>query len=177
MASTIENNASITFKDLQSCKVAIHTVFVGLSFKKGLEALDGTTISGELINEIAQKLYGVNCLRMNLVDWVVANDDGRLRTPSPQEIGKAWVRFEDQLSTIQPKVVVALGKTVAETILKKMAGIGFNGWCGRLRYKPVICEETTIIAVHHPSHIAVYRRKERSKYVVAVTKSIKQALS
>jgi len=155
----------------------VDTAFVGLSFKEGMEALDSRTQSGALIDEIVCGLAGIECWRTNLVDDVLLDGAGRGRKPTTREVTESFHRFEARVRKRHPRVVVALGATAAKHVLWQMAGARFTGWAGSLQYEVVRSDGTAYIAAHHPSHIAVYRRRDRDDYIGALREVIAGALS
>jgi DNA polymerase len=46
------------------------------------------------------------------------------RTPAPDEISACWPYLDEQLRTIQPDVIVALGKPASQTLLRTDESIG-----------------------------------------------------
>jgi len=155
----------------------VDTAFVGLSFKEGMEALDSRTKSGALIDEIVCGLAGIECWRTNLVDDVLVDETGRGRKPTQREVTESFPRFEARVRKRHPRVVVALGATTAKHVLWQMAGARFTGWSGSLQYEVVQSDGIAYIAAHHPSHIAVYRRRERDDYIGSLRAVISGALS
>ena len=78
------------------------------------------------------------------------------RDPAPDEIASCWPYLDEQLRTIQPEVIVALGKPAAQTLLRTKEGIG------RLRGQwhsyytsgsPLIGEPTPLMPTFHPAYL------------------------
>ena len=46
------------------------------------------------------------------------------RTPAPDEINACWPYLDEQLRTIRPEVIVALGRPAAQTLLRSTLTIG-----------------------------------------------------
>jgi DNA polymerase len=78
------------------------------------------------------------------------------RDPAPDEISNCWPYLDEQLRTIQPEVVVALGKPAAQTLLRSKEGIS------RLRGRwhdyytsgsPMIGEATPLMPTYHPAYL------------------------
>jgi len=155
---------------------SVNAAFVGLSYKEGMKALDSRTTTGSMIDEVVSGLSGVECWRTNLVDRVLFDNQGRLRNPTAYEIGQCFSRFEERVRKRRPRIVVTLGALTSKHILNRLAGTSFAGWAGLLNYVPIETANTVFIAAHHPSHIAVYRRRERREYVAALREAITGAL-
>jgi DNA polymerase len=78
------------------------------------------------------------------------------RTPAPDEIQACWPYLDEQLRTIQPDVIVALGKPASQTLLRTDESIG------RLRGQwhqyyasgtPGVGEPTALMPTYHPAYL------------------------
>jgi uracil-DNA glycosylase family 4 len=141
-----------------------------------MEALAWRTISGALIDEIVGGVQGLGAWRTNLVDCVLIDASGKPRNPTTREVVVSFPRFKDRIQKHKPRIVIALGALTSRHILSELAGIEFSGWAGSLHYEPVVRGGTAYIAAHHPSHIAVYRRRDRKKYVESLQSAIEKVL-
>lgn len=172
-----EDDEALIAPELQrSRSMSARIMFVGVSKKEGRGALDGRTMSGAMVDEVVDGLPGLRCLRTNLIDRVLVDAEGRLRSPTAGEVVRHWSHFEARVRRHKPNIIVALGAIVARAILKRMAGIPFDGWTGELRYHAVEAGGRTLVTAHHPAHIAVYRREDKHRYITALREAILQGV-
>lgn len=69
------------------------------------------------------------------------------RTPTPEETESCWPYLERQIELIQPKLIVALGRPAAQTLLRSEVRIGASrGKCFDYRGIPVIVS-------YHPAYL------------------------
>lgn len=78
------------------------------------------------------------------------------RVPNPEEVAACWPYLDAQLRIIQPEVIVALGKSAAQTLLRTTESIG------RLRGQwhdyytsgmPSVGEPTALMPTYHPAYL------------------------
>lgn len=150
-------------------------LWVGLSEKKtdsGTEfvPLNSETTSGKLLSEVESSVEKVNFIRTNLVKMAPLNTSNKLRYPTKQECEDYYGVLENEIQNNSPRIVFLLGKQVSEFVLRKVTGdkkykiVFFEGF----RYGAIEKDGVSYIGIHHPSHIAVYKRKEKDLYVQAL---------
>jgi uracil-DNA glycosylase len=69
------------------------------------------------------------------------------RNPEPDEIARCWPFLQAQIASIQPKVIVALGKFAAQTLL------GTETPISRLRGRFHEMGDTVVMPTFHPSYL------------------------
>jgi DNA polymerase len=78
------------------------------------------------------------------------------RDPAPDEISACWPYLDQQLRTIQPEVIVTLGKPASQTLLRTTEGIS------RLRGNwheyytsgsPLVGSPTPLMPTYHPAYL------------------------
>ena len=77
------------------------------------------------------------------------------RNPEPEEVNQCAPFLKQQLGAIAPKIIVALGKFAAQTLLQSQAPIS------RLRGKLQTYEGIPVMPTYHPAFLL--RRPERKK--------------
>jgi ribosomal protein L32 len=90
-------------------------VFVGLSNKMGKEPLDQSTATGKIIARIADRL-NAEYYKINLVQFVPVDENGKLRNPTKREIIAGSLNVRKFVDDVKPDRVVLLGKTVFENL-------------------------------------------------------------
>jgi DNA polymerase len=69
------------------------------------------------------------------------------RTPEPEETAACWPYLERQIALIQPKLIIALGRPAAQTLLQQEVKIGSAR--GRLHdYQGI-----PVIVTYHPAYL------------------------
>jgi DNA polymerase len=69
------------------------------------------------------------------------------RNPEPDEVGQCEPFLFRQIDAIRPKVIVALGKFAAQSLLRTTEPIT------RLRGREFTCREATLIPTYHPAYL------------------------
>ena len=147
-------------------------LWVGLSekpVKKGeiFVPLSANTVSGKLIAEVEARCPAVQFHRTNLVKKAPLNAQGKLRYPTNAECLEHYPRLEAEIGSISPSAVLLLGKQVATQVLNQVSftvvadAFSFN-------YQIIQCGGVCYAAIHHPSYISVYKRKEKEAYIRAI---------
>lgn len=78
------------------------------------------------------------------------------RTPAPDEINACWPYLDEQLRTIQPDIIVALGKPASQTLLRTDESIGRLRGVWREYYPSGVVGEGQPIALmptYHPAYL------------------------
>jgi len=139
-------------------------IWMGISLKEesGI-ALHEKSTTGKLLKRITQKLPDFSHHKTNLVDFAPLNKDGKLRYPTKKEIQDSFPFLLEQIESISPVVIVALGKIVTQSLsqLFQMDIISPKGF----DYAPV-SGKFLVMSIHHPSYISIYKRKNQMSYRV-----------
>lgn len=149
---------------------------VGLSAKKVEDVtvslpLDSTTNTGKIIAQIEAFHPGVQFFKSNLVKCLPLDEHNKLRYPTKQECRNCLVNLQMEIEHIKPKLVILLGEKVAQIVLPSL-GLACLSLSEQYNYAPVLSGNINYIAVHHPSHIAIYKRKTLDQYIDAISKTI-----
>lgn len=133
--------------------------------------LSADTPTGQLISEIEADCKG-HCefYKTNIVKCLPLRDK-KIRYPKYSEMENCFSNFQIELQTHQPKLVVLLGKLVIDFIFKKydLEKVELNA---SFSYKVIEKSGIRFLAVHHPSYILVYKRKQAKRYVKKIQKII-----
>lgn len=174
-----ERLMKIDLKKCNGCQLHIHqepltdtskeaeVMWVGISAKlktsRNERPLDVSTISGELICNVESILSDVNFYRANLVKCSPITQ-GKLRYPMQTEMDCCFRHLQEEIQTVNPKIVFLLGKQVSDFILRQ-SNIKMSPLNSDYNYKIYFIGDLKYIPIHHPSYIAVYKKKERDKYI------------
>jgi len=101
----------------------------------------------------------------NLVKCNPKDANGRNRTPSPEEVQNCSLYLEQELHDIEPKIVILLGKVVAEYVLKEKIKKFIS-----VHQKPRHIEDRIYIPFIHPSYVirGAYDRQQYIKEIAAL---------
>jgi len=171
-------NLNLNQKPLLDFEQQADVVWVGLSSKKveNIETaipLQDDTNTGKIIADIEKNCYGVQFYKTNLVKCLPLKDNGKLRYPSNLECFLCYPNLLDEIKKIKPLIIFLLGNKVSNFILTKLEiktpKFSYN-------YEKFHNKGIWYIPIHHPSYIAVYKRKEKEIYIKAIEKIIKQII-
>jgi uracil-DNA glycosylase family 4 len=143
-------------------------MWVGLSAKllkreEHAVPLSPNTTTGSIIHGVEQQCDSVRFYRTNLVKCPPLDDEGKLRYPNQAEMKICYDNLQLELKVIRPMVVILLGLQVARFYFSKIFEL--NPELPKdYRYRTHWAGQTCFVPVHHPSFIAVYRRKHRASY-------------
>lgn len=82
--------------------------------------------------------------------------------------------FRVELQSQSPKIVFLLGRLVSDFIFEKFDLVKVDLKNG-FKYRVAEAEGIKFVAVHHPSYILVYKRKQIKKYISEIHKLIETA--
>ncbi len=147
-----------------------NVMWVGLSAKKATNAEDYAplhidTNTGKLVAEIEARCHNINFYKTNLVKFSPLDSKGKLRYPTLEECALCYPELQIEIQAVNPRVVLLLGNKTATFVLRQ-----FELRMPKLSYKyhAFEHEKRWYVPIHHPSHILVYRRKEKDQYVRGV---------
>lgn len=151
-------------------------LWVGLSAKKRktvtLPPLCETTVSGRLVTEATERMPAFAHHRTNLVAFAPMDSKNRLRYPTDEEMRCGAGNLIKAINNLQPTIVVLLGAKTANAVF---TGLKSNHRVTSFRdyeYSALTINGTAFVPVHHPSYIAVYKRKTKARYFAAISASI-----
>ena len=127
-------------------------LLLGLSNKPNLEAFDGSTNSGKLIDLIISQCPDCDFLKANLVSFAPLDTNNKLRYPTKEELSDGAKKWSEKM--LEFDCVVLFGNKVQNAI-KKDNTLSINYICAP-----------------HPSYIWIYKHKEIEKYVNEITNKI-----
>ena len=147
-------------------------IWLGLSAKlrEGFLPLDENTLSGSIIKKAEEQLEGIKSYKTNLIKCVPLSPDMKLRYPTKKEMDLCYKNFLCELEVISPSVIVLLGQRVSNFVFEK-AHITRCRLAG-YSYSPARVGKYSFIAVHHPSYIGVYRRKDINCYIDGIVDAV-----
>lgn len=153
-------------------------LWVGLSEKPVKEGgvftpLSPDTTSGKLIAEIEERCPSMQFHRTNLVKMAPLNPQGKLRYPTNAECLKYYPQLVAEIAPIKPSVVLLLGKQVSVCVLSQI-GLTIVTDSSVFNYEVVQYSGVCYAAIHHPSYISVYKRKEKEVYIRAIQELVER---
>lgn len=163
---------------LDNCTSA-SVMWIGLSAKKVESLFDDTplaanTNTGKIIAEIENKFENLSFYKTNIVKCLPLDDKKKLRYPNNSEMSACHDNLQLELETLKPNLVFLLGKKVSDFVYKQQKNMKYKiekiegGW---------IANDTTFMAIHHPSYIYVYKRKFIDDYINEVQLTIETELA
>lgn len=159
---------------IQQCDSA-EVFWVGLSAVKVSDnkdvPLSTNTNSGKLINSIEFFIPNVEFYKTNIVKCLPLKDE-KIRYPLKKEMETCFFHLENEMDTLNPKLIFLLGKQVATFVLNKY-GIKEYSLNDNFEYKSFKIGNYRFIPIHHPSYILVYKRKRLYDYIKNIESIIK----
>jgi len=148
-----------------------YVMIVGISSQKDkegekLKPLDIKTNSGKFIKQIEDELKHLTFYKTNLVKYVPLNEKNKIRYPTTKELNSSFNELEIEIKKVNPKIIILLGRQVAEFITKKYE-------IKKEKYKSVSYSNKHIIYIDHPSYLIIYKRKQLKEYKEKIVKLIK----
>lgn len=149
-------------------------VWLGISMQKNTTvAFDNKFVSGKLLSKITDQLDDCLHHKLNLVDVAPLDDKGKIRYPTTTEIDNNRADLLKKLEDINPLAIITMGRIVTESLSKALhQEIPFPA---SMDYSHAD-SKWPIIAVHHPSFIAVYKRSAEEKYITEIISAVKELL-
>jgi DNA polymerase len=149
-------------------------LWVGISMQKDSEIpLDKKFASGKLIQAAIDELPQFNHHRANLVNFAPLDKNGKLRYPTKKEISESIEYLLAQIEEVRPQIILALGGLVVQSFSEmldmKMA------LPKDFEYQ-VVSGEFSVMPIHHPSYILIYKRKKMEDYINGIVKTIQEDL-
>ena len=152
-------------------------MWVGISMKPLKESLDDSTATGRVVTTIERRLHGHTFHRTNLVKFSPLDNAGRLRLPAAKEIEHGLKVLHSEIDHVRPRVVIALGAIVSKTMIAATEDPSrFDGVGKRIRYRSYAFRGISLVPVHHPSYILIYKRQRLQDYIAQLTKIIREVL-
>ncbi|VEN74875.1 Uracil-DNA glycosylase, family 4 [Candidatus Desulfarcum epimagneticum] len=124
------------------------------------------TNSGKLISAIEETMGNVSFYKTNLVKCLPLNES-KIRYPNSKEMSACYDHLIYEINAFKPKVVFLLGKIVSDFIAKREK-ITIGPLHPNFEYIKLNIINTTIVPIHHPSYIQIYKRKKVNNYMSAV---------
>lgn len=156
-----------------------NVMWVGLSAKMLSDSeicapLHISTNTGKLVAEIEALCRRANFHKTNLVNFPPLDSVGKLRYPTNEEFASCYPELQDEIKSVNPRVVLLLGNKVATFILRQL-GLQMP----KLSYEYKVFDHNGVMyaPIHHPSYILVYKRKEKGLYIQAVKDVIERFIA
>lgn len=161
------NNQLPLLDKTEECDV----MWVGLSAKEVINVTDeiplsSNTKSGELISEIETEVKRCKYYKTNVVKCLPLDDNGKLRYPTKKEMDLCITNLFREIEVMKPKIIFLLGKNVIRSFEINMH-IVFDEFCD-YNYKMYSLGNISVVPIHHPSYISVYKVKSKENYIEAV---------
>ncbi|MCL2610617.1 MAG: hypothetical protein FWE02_02955 [Defluviitaleaceae bacterium] len=148
--------------------------WVGLSAKKlmyeGEKPISPKTNSGALISKVEENIKNISTYRTNLVKCVPLDNNGKLRYPNKKEMDTCMANFEIEIKVIKPKTIFLLGTQVRDTISRSFS-LKFPA-IEEFNYQSIEYRTMNFIAIHHPSYVYIYKRKQINNYMEGILKCL-----
>ncbi|MDA3836654.1 MAG: hypothetical protein PF542_03450 [Nanoarchaeota archaeon] len=146
-------------------------MWVGISSQQNkkelvFNPLDGRTNSGKFVNLIESKLPKVSFYKTNLVKCLPLDSKGKIRYPTTKEYTLCFNHLSEEISTVNPKIIILLGNSVSKFVCEKF---NINGE----KYLPIRYKDKIIVTIDHPSYIMIYKRKKIDEYIDTIIEIIK----
>jgi uracil-DNA glycosylase family 4 len=141
-------------------------IWVGISQKKEVKNLSKNSLSGSMIFEIEKRVKKIESYKTNLVDFAPVDKTGKLCYPTEKEIDQNFNILWKNIVNKNPKIIFLLGGMVA-TAFERNLKIKIKKW-NDYEYYTTSFDNLKLVAVHHPSYIKVYKKKEAEKYVQSI---------
>lgn len=129
--------------------------------------LSEKTNSGKLIDLIETTIENVYFYKTNLVKCLPLKES-KIRYPNNIEMSACYEHLIHEINTLRPRVVFLLGKIVFNFVAKKEK-LQICNLNSNFVYQQFDVLNTTIVPIHHPSYIQIYKRKQVDRYISAVT--------
>ena len=133
--------------------------------------LSTNTNSGKLINSIEFFIPNVSFYKTNIVKCLPLEGE-RIRYPSKKEMETCFFHLENEIDSLNPRLVFLLGKQVSEFVLNKF-GIKEFTLNDNFEYQSFEIGNISFVPIHHPSFILVYKRKKLQDYMNSIECIIK----
>lgn len=124
------------------------------------------TNSGKLIGTIEDTMDDVSFYKTNLVKCLPLNES-KIRYPNSNEMSACYDHLINEINAFQPKVVFLLGNIVCNFIAKREK-INTGSLHPDFEYLKFDIINTTVVPIHHPSYIQIYKRKQVDRYISAI---------
>jgi len=174
--SSIHNCNNCSLKDNQlpllDSKYSADVMWVGLSAVKVDDVekdipLSSKTNSGKLIDSIEDAAGNIQFYKTNLVKCLPLKEN-KIRYPNSKEMSDCYGHLVNEIDGFRPKVIFLLGMKVYDFISKKE-----NAHISCLNqdfdYEELSMFGTTVVPIHHPSYILIYKRRWVESYISAVS--------
>lgn len=112
--------------------------------------------SGELLDNMLKALdleRGDNVYIANIVKCRAMDTSKKDRPPTEEEASQCLPYLMWQIQTISPKVIVALGKTAATSLLKVDRSVTMNALRGKTHLLEIEGKKIPLIVTYHPSYL------------------------
>jgi DNA polymerase len=133
--------------------------------------LSNNTNSGKLINSIEFFIPNVNFYKTNIVKCLPLKEE-KIRYPFKKEMETCFFHLENEIDSLNPRLIFLLGKQVSEFVLNKY-GIKEYSLNDNFEYKSFKVGNYRLVPIHHPSYILVYKRKRLQDYMKNIESIIK----
>jgi len=154
-----QNSADVMWIGLSAVKVD--------DVKKDIP-LSSKTNSGKLIASIEGAAGNIKFYKTNIVKCLPLNEN-KIRYPNHNEMSGCYDNLVSEIKLFKPKIIFLLGKKVYDFVSKK-EHINVNGLNIDFDYEELSIFGTTVVPIHHPSYILIYKRGLVDSYISAVSR-------
>ncbi len=166
-------------KPLLDTTCSADVVWVGLSSVRVDDVetsrpLSSDTRTGSLVEDIEAHLPGISFYHTNLVKCL-PESQSKVRYPTCTEMKSCFPHLENEVQVLSPRVVLLLGKQVANYVLKQ-----FDSSLSKLdknfNYNVFMINGVAYVPIHHPSFMLIYQRRNLESYVDQICRVIRENL-
>jgi DNA polymerase len=124
---------------------------------------------------VASRVDTFEHVRTNLVATAPLAENGKLRYPTASEMRDGLTGLISEIRSLRPTVVLLLGNKVAGVVLAhhRLEHQRFRGF----DYRLYPAAPSIFVPIHHPSYIAVYKRRQTQEFAIGVRSAIFAAAS
>lgn len=132
--------------------------------------LASDTLTGRLVDDIEARLADMSFYRTNLVKCF-PESNGKIRYPKRDEMRCCFPNLISEVEEMTPRVVLLLGKQVAEYVLTQHNTSAFS-LDGGFSYTAIMVDGVAYVPIHHPSYVLIYHRRRLATYIDQICKVI-----
>ncbi|CAM2011707.1 uracil-DNA glycosylase family protein [Acanthopleuribacter pedis] len=153
-------------------------MWIGISAQKAdagkrHEPLAPDTKTGSVLAEIEARCGLGTFYKTNLVKCLPLDNDGKIRYPSQKERHACYPNLQFEWETLRPEVLILLGRQPADYLAKQMR-VELPPLSKSFDYQLVQMGTMSVLPIHHPSYILIYKRKLLEHYQQKIADCIMQ---
>lgn len=151
-------------------KQKIKICWVGISQKIYERNLSPLTLTGKIIKEIEEKNAKIESLKTNLVEFAPLDKNKKLRYPTKEEIADNFQNLWQTILKQKPQKIFFLGELVRKSFEQNLK-ISIKK-PNNFEYFQNKYQNMVLVAIQHPSYIAVYKKKQKVIFIEKISEQI-----